>query len=148
VPPEIAANLDLFGISSIANLLSAIKTARYWELTSDDVVITVATDSMELYGSRIEELREREGEYREIDAARDFDRCLLGATTDNLQELTYRDRRRIHNLKYYTWIEQQGKELGDLERLWYDRDLWPTIFAQPERWDELIQEFNERVGLL
>ncbi len=148
VPPEIAENLDLFGISSIANVLSAIKAAKYWELRSDEVVVTVATDSMELYGSRIEELRRANGPYTELDAARDFDRCLLGITTDNLQELTYRDRRRIHNLKYYTWIEQQGKELEDLERLWYDPDLWPTIFAQPERWDELIEEFNDRVGLL
>ena len=148
VPGEIARNLDLFGISSIANVLSAIKAARYWELTSDDVVVTVATDSMELYGSRIDELRAAEGPYTESDAARDFDRWLLGATTDNLQELTYRDRRRIHNLKYYTWIEQQGKAIEDLERLWYDRDLWPAIFAQPDRWDALIEAFNERVGLL
>ncbi len=148
VPGEIARNLDLLGISSIANLLAAIKAARYWELTSDDVVVTVATDSMELYQSRLAELREDMGPYREMDAARDFDRCLLGVTTDHLLELSYRDRRRIHNLKYYTWIEQQAKEIEDLQRLWYDRDLWPAIFAQPERWDELIQEFNERVGLL
>ncbi len=148
IPPEIARNLDLLGISSIANLVAAIKAAKYWELTSDDIVVTVATDSMELYQSRLEEVHAADGPYREIDAGRDLDRCLFGAATDHLQELTYRDRRRIHNLKYYTWIEQQAKELEDLERLWYDRSVWPTIFAQPERWDELIKEFNQRVGLL
>ncbi len=148
VPAEVARNLHLLGISSIANLLSAVKAARYWELGSDDVVVTVATDSMELYQSRLAELRESAGPYREIDAACDFDRCLLGTATDHLLELSYRDRRRIHNLKYYTWIEQQGKEVEDLERLWYDRDLWPAIFAQPDRWDELIEAFNQRVGLV
>ena len=62
-------------------------------------------------------------------------------------ELNYLDKKRIHNLKYYTWIEQQEKELEDLNQLWYDREIWEKIFAQPERWDELINEFNEMTDL-
>ena len=65
-----------------------------------------------------------------------------------MKELNYYDRKSIHNLKYYTWIEQQAKDVEDLNQLWRDRELWPTIFDQVDRWDELINEFNDRTGLL
>ncbi|MCK7538369.1 MAG: hypothetical protein MZV63_49170 [Marinilabiliales bacterium] len=63
-----------------------------------------------------------------------------------MKELNYNDRKAIHNLKYYTWVEQQGKDVEDLNQLWYDRDVWNTMFRQVDRWDELINEFNERTG--
>ena len=147
VPEEIVNDLHLLGISSIANMLSAIKTAKYYELTEDDVILTVATDSADMYKSRVQELRDEYGDYSETQAKIDFDRCILGETTDNMLELNYLDRKRIHNLKYYTWIEQQAKELEDLNQLWYDREIWKKIFAQPARWDELIEEFNQMTGL-
>ena len=148
VPAGIVEQLPLFGISSISNLLSAIKAAKYYEMTSDDIVFTVATDSAVMYQSRLEELCQEHGEYQEMQAAKDLDRCLYGAATDSLKELTYQDQRTIHNLKYYTWIEQQQKELEDLHQLWYDRELWPNIFHQAARWDELIDQFNDMTGLL
>ena len=147
VPEEIVNDLHLLGISSIANMLSAIKTAKYFELTENDVIFTVATDSADMYKSRVQELRDEYGDYSETQAKIDFDRCILGETTDNMLELNYLDRKRIHNLKYYTWIEQQAKELEDLNQLWYDREIWKKIFAQPARWDELIEEFNQMTGL-
>jgi cysteine synthase len=91
VHSDIFGNLDLLGISSIANLLVCIKTARYYEMSANDILMTVATDSMELYGSRIKELRENYGEYDDVQAARDFERCLMGQTIDWMKELTYRD---------------------------------------------------------
>ncbi len=147
VPEEIVDDLHLLGISSIANILSAIKTAKYYELTENDVIFTVATDSADMYKSRVNELRDEHGNYTETNAKIDFDGCINGATTDNMMELNYLDKKRIHNLKYYTWIEQQEKELEDLNQLWYDREIWEKIFAQPERWDELINEFNEMTDL-
>ena len=83
-----------------------------------------------------------------MQAARDHERCLLGASTGHMKELTYTDRKAIHNLKYFTWVEQQGKEVDDLRQLWEDRDIWPRLFAQTARWDEMIMEFNDRTGLL
>jgi cysteine synthase len=148
VPDAVIARLPLLGISSIGNLLAAIKTARWFELTGEDLILTVATDSMELYDSRRQELRQAHGEYDTVQAARDLERALLGQRTDHFRELTYPDRRAIHNLKYYTWVEQQGMDVADLEALWYDRDLWPRIFAQPARWDEMIAEFNAETGVL
>lgn len=148
IEKEVVNSLHLIGISGISNLLSAIKTAKYFEYTEDDIVITMATDAADLYQSRIEELREGKGPYSELQAAVDAEKCLMGCLTDHMKELTYMDQKAIHNLKYFTWIEQQAKDVEDLNQLWYDRNIWPTMFNQVDRWDELINEFNERTGLL
>ncbi len=145
---EEADTLSLLGISGIANMISAIKTAKYFEFTGDDIILSLATDSAELYRSRLDELREKRGAYTEKQAIKDFEKALGGIATDNLKELSYIDKKAIHNLKYFTWVEQQQKDVEDLDRLWYDRDLWPGIFASIERWDELIEEFNEHTGVL
>ena len=145
VAQETIDQLNLLGISSISNILSAIKTAKYYEMTSDDVIFTMATDAAEMYESRLEELHKERGEYNELQAAKDFEKCIIGQETNNLKELSYTDKRAIHNLKYFTWIEQQAKELEDLNQLWEDRTIWQKLFAQTERWDEMINEFNERV---
>jgi cysteine synthase len=148
VPAETLAALPLLGISSIGNLLAAVKTARWFELGADDVVLTVATDSVDLYGTRLAELTAERGAYSPTQAARDLAGCLLGQRTDHFKELTHPDRRALHNLKYYTWVEQQQMELADLESLWHDRTLWPRLFAQPARWDEMIADFNAETGVL
>jgi hypothetical protein len=149
VSSSIVNNLSLLGISSIANVLSAIKFAKYYELTDKDVVMTVFTDSMELYDSRLKELQEQKGKYSEQQAAIDFERHLMGVKTDFVQELSYYDKKRIHNLKYYTWIEQQGKELEELNEQWYnDEEYWGNAFEIADKIDQLIIEFNKKTGLL
>jgi hypothetical protein len=148
VPETLAQSLDLLGISSIANVLSAIKFARWYELGEHDVVLTVFTDSMELYQSRLRELREARGEYTETDAAAAYHRYLLGCTTDDVEELGYRDRRRIDNLKYFTWVEQQGKTYEEITSQWYQPDYWSQVHAQVAELDALIGSFNERTGLV
>jgi cysteine synthase A len=145
---EFVEGLEILGISSVANILAAIKTAKYFEMTADDIIMTVATDSLDLYRSRIRELRQQYGPYTETQAVKDLEKCLFGITIDHLKELTYLDKKTVHNLKYFTWREQQEKEVEDLDQLWYDRQIWPRIFNQPRRWDELIREFNEMTGLL
>lgn len=148
VSPELVENLHLMGISSIANVLAAIKTAKYYEMDGSDVMVTMATDSMEMYQSRLGELTEEEGEFAAQDAAATFHRYMLGESTDNMQELSYVDRKRIHNLKYFTWVEQQGKSHDELEAQWYDVDYWTGIHNSMAEIDTLIDSFNERTGLL
>ncbi len=148
VPAETIQNLNLLGFSGIANTLSAIKFAKYYELGENDVVLTILTDSMELYGSRITEYREKFGEFDEFDAAETYARYLQGVTSDNLQELTYEGRRRVHNLKYYTWVEQQGKTYEELNAQWYDPNYWTDLQSQIPEFNELIREFNDRSGVL
>jgi cysteine synthase len=148
VPETLVGQLDLLGISSIANMLSSIKFARWYELGEHDVVLTVFTDSMELYGSRLQELHEERGEYSELDAVADYDRYLLGCTVDYVEELGYWDRKRVHNLKYYTWVEQQGKTYEEIQAQWYDPDYWARIHNQVEEIDALIEQFNDMTGLV
>jgi cysteine synthase len=149
VPAEIVSKLDLLGISSIANVLMAIKFAKYYELTRRDMVLTVFTDSTELYQSRLRELREEQGEYNANRAIRDFHRNLMAAKTDSMMELSHNDRKRIHNLKYFTWVEQQMFDPHELDRQWYDYDsYWGAIQGMTPKIDELITQFNEKTGLL
>ncbi len=148
VPHEVVAQLELLGFSGIANMLSAIKFAKYYELGSNDVVLTILTDSMQLYGSRIREYREQSGEFSETDAAETFAHYLHGVSTDALLELTYASRKRIHNLKYYTWVEQQGKTYEEINAQWYDPNYWTEIQSQVPEIDALINDFNERAGLV
>lgn len=148
VSPEVLGRLPLLGISGIANLLSAIKFARYYELSERDIVLTVFTDSMEMYESRLAEMNAEEGPYTPVRAAVDYHRSLLGQSTEHMQELSYQDRKRIHNLKYYTWIEQQGKDIEELNAQWYDEDYWGGIQKQSAEIDKLVADFNRRTGLL
>ena len=126
-----------------------MKLAKYYELTGRDVVFTVLTDSADMYRSRIAELEEQYGPYSDKAAAVDHALHLLGLRTDSMAELNYYDRKRVHNLKYYTWVEQQGKDMHDLNDLWYDEDkTWKGIHGQAAALDELINAFNEETGVL
>ena len=147
ISDEVIARLPLMGISGAANVSMAIKMAKYYELTENDVIVTVLTDSMALYGSRLEEMRASLGEYTETRAAVDHARYVLANGTDNMLELTYQQKKRIHNLKYYTWVEQQGKTSAELNAQWYDPDYWTNIHKAAARIDEKIDEFNARTGL-
>ena len=141
-------SLGLLGISGISNMLSAIKAAKYYEMTNDDIILTLATDSAEMYQSRLEELTLEKGAYNSTQAVKDMEKCLLGQGTDHLKELNYYDRKAIHNLKYFTWVEQQAKEIDDLNQLWYDRTIWDNMLQQANKWDEMINEFNEATSVL
>lgn len=147
VPQQVIDQLDLLGFSSIANILSSIKFAKYNELTETDIVFTVFTDSMELYGSRINEMHAEMGPFTEVDAAAAYAQYLQGVTSDNLLELTYESRKRVHNLKYFTWVEQQGKTYQEIQDQWYAPDYWTDVQDQVGKVDELIAEFNDRVGI-
>ncbi len=145
VPESLVETLDLLGISGIGNLVAAVKMARYYELTENDVVFTVLTDSMELYTSRLRELSAERGAYTRDDALRDYE-ALMQISTDSMLELRYPDRKRVHNLKYYTWIEQQGRELDELNRQWYDFASYWDRAGLADQIDERINTFNEFAG--
>ena len=146
VPESIAGRLDLLGISGVGNLIAAVKFAKYLELTASDWVVTVATDSMDLYRSRLDELTQERGAYHESQAQRDLE-LLAGTPIDHMRELTYYERKAIHNLKYFTWVEQQGRNVAELRAQWYEHaKYWDGTFALADRIDELIADFNQRVG--
>lgn len=144
VKPSELKSLPLLGISGICNLLAAIKTAKHFELTERDVIFTVFTDSTELYGSRVEELKHERGTYRDKDAIADFAGPLAHQSVDYFKELTFPERKAIHHLKYYTWVEQQGKSCDELNAQWQP-DYWRELFADEVAYfDRLIGEFNRQ----
>ena len=148
IPDDIVNKLELLGISSLANLVGAIKVAKYYEMSEKDIVISIATDSMELYHSRLAELRNERGEYAENQAAIDFEVGLRNTAIDHILEMTYWDKKRIHNLKYFTWVEQLGKDVEELDRQWQDNSYWEEKYNSYKDWDKLIKEFNARTAIL
>ncbi len=147
VPAVTVAQLGRLGFSSICNVLAAIKTAKYLDMDENDVIMTVATDGAELYDSeREKQLAAREGRFEAIDAAEIVSRYLLGADVEHLLELSQVDRKRVFNLGYFTWVEQQGIEIDDFSKrerqaFWQGlRDLIPA-------WDRGIAEFNRQAGV-
>ncbi|NQU28603.1 MAG: pyridoxal-phosphate dependent enzyme [Candidatus Marinimicrobia bacterium] len=148
ISTDVIKGLHHFGISGIGNIIGAIKMAKYYELNEHDVVFTVGTDSMEMYQSRLSEAKSEYGEYSSTQAAIDYHGRLLELGIDSMLETSYYDRKRMHNLKYFTWIEQQGKTVDELNAQWYDDDYWKRQYAKVDEWDQAIEEFNERTGLV
>jgi hypothetical protein len=147
ISADLVAQLPLVGISGICNLIAAIKTARYYELDGRDVLFTPLTDSMDMYQSRIDELHQEHGAYNQSMAGRHFERYVRGIGIDHMRELNYYDRKSLHNFKYFTWVEQQGKTVAELDQLW-DPDFWVEAFGQLDEWDRLIEQFNQRTGIV
>ena len=88
------------------------------------------------------------GPYTTHLADQHYGRYLMGTATDNLRELSYADRKALHNFKYFTWVEQQGRSSEELNQLW-DEDFWREVFSQEvvDEWDQLITAFNQATGL-
>jgi len=140
--------LDALGLSSIANVVAAIKTAKRLGLGREDAIVTVATDSAAMYGSEREkfEAAHYPRGFDAIGAGEVFARHLEGVSDDHLIELAQTDRNRIFNLGYYTWVEQQGVPLADFDRR-RPQEFWTGLHAAIPRWDGLIREFNAETGL-
>jgi len=138
-------NLSLLGISSISNLLTAIKVAKYYEFDENDIIFTIFTDSADMYRSRLVELNDQLGNFTKNDALKSFVGSIEKQSIDFTKELTYFDRKALHNLKYYTWVEQQGKTVEQINELW-NPDFWEDIFENEITYfDQLIEEFNQIV---
>jgi hypothetical protein len=129
---------SIFGISGICNLLGAIKTAKHYGLGRKDVVVTVSTDDIGRYRSVMDRLTEKEGPMDEAVATARMERIFLGAGADWIQEGTVHNRKRWHNLKYYTWVEQQKKPVAELDRQ-HDPAWWLAHQAKVKELDEKIR---------
>jgi cysteine synthase len=146
--PELIDRLPSLGLSSICNVISAIKLAKYLRLDSDDVVMTVATDAAMMYATEREKAARKlfDGNFDALGAAEAYGEHLAGASTDNFLELTERERNRIFNLGYYTWVEQQGVSLQEFEAR-RSQAFWRGLRQTVPAWDEMIGEFNRHVGV-
>ena len=148
VPQEVLEALSSFGLSSICNIVAAVKTAKYLDLGPGDVVATVATDGAEMYGSERTKILARDfpAGFDAVDAGEAFGRWMLAAGTDHLVETTKRDRERIFDLGYFTWVEQQGLSFEDFVAR-REASFWSELRGKLPVWDEMIKEFNSRSGV-
>jgi cysteine synthase len=140
VPREAMPMLgSIFGISGICNLLGAIKTAKFYGMGKDDVIVTVCTDTIGRYRSTMNWLAETQGVMDEAEAVARLRGIFHNAGLDWIQEGTQHNRARWHNLKYYTWVEQQGKTVEELDAQ-KDPDWWLSHQAKVAEIDKLIRE--------
>lgn len=146
VKQDVIDKLNWVGISGAANVVAAIKYAKYFELKENDVVVTILTDSIAMYQSRLEELTEERGKFDAFAAHEVNARYFDGVGIDYIKELNYYDRKAVHNLKYYTWVEQQGKTYDEIVTQWEDDSYWMDIVTHTEELDELIKAFNKKVA--
>ena len=149
VPTDVIEGLSSLGLSSICNILAAIKTARRLDLGSDDVIVTVATDGASMYTTEREKTEQRSfpGGFDPVAAGETFGQHVLGAGTDHLLELSGADRRRIFNLGYFTWVEQQGIPFDDFVARRH-QEFWAGLRERLAAWDAQIDEFNARTGVM
>ena len=127
--------------------MSSIKLSKYNEYNENDIIFTIFTDSKDMYDSRLIELTEEHGEYSKEQANLDLQGSLFRQGIENIKELSYYDKKSIHNLKYFTWVEQQGKDVEELNAQWNDENYWPERFGIVPVWDKLIEEFNAKTGV-
>ena len=148
IDPSLAAVFSEIGISSWANILASIKLARTKGYGSEDAIVTIATDSARLYRTEADVARRRffPGGFGARDAASTIETCLAEASTENVLLLGASERRRIFNLGYYTWVEQQGISVEDFDRR-KDQGFWRGVASSAGEWDRLITEFNGEAGI-
>ena len=148
IPEQTIEDLGHFGFSAICNMLAAIKTAKRLGLGADQAVVTVATDGAGLYTSELKKIEDKRfaGDFDRAAAAKTYEAHLEGIDDDHTLVLSERDRDRIFNLGYFTWVEQQGVELADFERR-RSQEFWVGLRDLLPRWDEMIAEFNEESGV-
>jgi cysteine synthase len=144
---ELLSKFSNFGLSSLCNMLAAIKTAKYYDLGPDDVVISVATDGADLYQSEIGKAAARYFGNRldAVSAGETWGRSLASTAVDHMLELNHFDRKRIFNLGYFTWVEQQGVSLKEFNAR-SEQSYWDGLMELVPAWDAMIAEFNTRSG--
>ena len=144
---ELVAALANMGLSSLCNMLAAIKTARYYDLGAEDIVLSVATDGAAMYGSQLDKTIKRDfaPNFDAVAAGETWGMALAATTTDNLLEMSMVDRKRVFNLGYFTWVEQQGVSLPEFMAR-SSQSFWDGLEEMVPAWDRMIGEFNEKSG--
>lgn len=148
VPEPVLDALSSFGLSSLCNVIAAVKTAKRLGLGPDDAVYTIATDGDAMYGSEHEHalVRDFGGRCDAAAAGAAFERWMLGADTEHVLVLDEPARRRIFNLGYFTWVEQLGVPLSDFV-VRREQSFWRGLRDQLPVWNAMIEEFNGRTGV-
>jgi len=140
VPEESIREMnDIMGISGVCNVIASIKTAKFYGLRDDETIFTVATDTMDRYHSVMDQMTQTYGPMDETEAAVRFVSIFHNAKTDWIREGTRHAKQSWFNLKYYTWVEQQGKTVAELDAQ-RDPGYWLEQQARTQEMDRLLVE--------
>src|SRR5215207_10629261 len=147
IDAEVVRRFDDIGLSGLASIVAAIKLAKHLEYGPEDVVMTVATDSAQLYASERQAYLARRypDGFDEVNAGEIFAQHLDGVANEHVLELPFSERTRIFNLGYYTWVEQQGVSVEDFDAR-RDQAFWRSLVASVPAWDRMIEEMNDEVA--
>ena len=147
VGEDVLAALPHFGLSSVCNVVAAIKTAKALGLGAQDAILTVATDGAAMYTSEKAKAVAKHfgGSFDAVRAAETFGRHLAGASTEHVLLMGPAERNRIFNLGFFTWVEQRGVSLEDFEAR-RDQAYWRGLHALLPAWDDMITAFNRASG--
>jgi cysteine synthase len=126
----------IFGISGVCNVLGAIKTAKFYGFGKNDLIVTICTDAIDRYHSVMEAMTRTYGKMDEAEATARV-HIFRDQKLDWIKEGTRETRRQWHNLKYYTWVEQQGKTVEEL-----DAQLSPEWWIKHQ---EMIAEIDAKL---
>ncbi len=147
IEPALIAALDDFGLSSICNVLAAIKVAKHWGLGPDDAVATVATDGAAMYVTEVDKAIAKyfPNGFDRKQAEQVFDSELTELSTEHLLDMSPIDRDRVFNLGYFTWVEQQGVSVQEFT-IRRNQEFWRGLRPLLPAWDQMIERFNGETG--
>jgi len=95
---------DLFGVSSLCNILGAIRMARFLGLGSEDNVVTIATDGFDRYPSVLADLEERCGPFAEPEVRDSFEKLFRGGDAADLLDVrSAKEKERLFGYKEEVW---------------------------------------------
>jgi cysteine synthase A len=105
----------LFGISSICNILGSIKAAKFYNMGREDMIFTVATDGIDRYHSVLDKMNKALGPMSATEAKQRLESIFHRQGVDYIREGSKHAHDCWANLKYFTWVEQQGKDVKELD---------------------------------
>jgi cysteine synthase len=122
----------VFGISSVCNILGAIRLARHLHLGPKDNVVTIATDGFDRYPSVLADLARREGPLDEGKLQSWFEAVFRGGDAKEILDVRPREQKeRLFQYKEETWT-----------RFGYSRDYLQKMKSQAF-WDAEYGKISE-----
>jgi cysteine synthase len=95
---------DLFGVSTVCNIIGSIRTARFLGLGRRDNIVTIATDGFDRYASVLADLEKRRGPFTEGALQDAFEAIFRGGTAADILDVRSREQKnRLFGYKEEVW---------------------------------------------
>jgi len=119
----------IFGISSLCNILGAIRMAQFLTLGPDENVVTIATDGFDRYPSVLAELAQREGPFTDVKLRDWFEAIFRGFDAREILDVRGGEQKeRLFRQKEETWL-RFGYSREYLDQM-KSQSFWELEFAK------------------